>query len=65
MTSVPTEQLTLVSYDCGPLWRRSAFRSAMSSWRDFALRGCFRAMRPDGTGSPDKICGADTGSART
>jgi small subunit ribosomal protein S12 len=26
----------------------------MSSWRDFALRGCFRAMRPDGTGSPDK-----------
>jgi len=37
----------------------------MSSWRDFALRGCFRAMRPDGTGSPDKICGADAGSART
>jgi len=25
----------------GPLWRRSAFRSAMSGWRDFALRGCF------------------------
>jgi len=25
----------------GPLWRRSAFCSAMSSWRDFALRGRF------------------------
>jgi len=23
----------------GPLWRRSAFRSAMGGWRDFVLRG--------------------------
>src|ERR1700681_3673403 len=53
-----------VGLDRGPLWRRSAFRSAMSGWRDFALRGPFRTMRPDGTGSPDKNCGADTGSAR-
>jgi len=27
----------------GPLWRRSAFRSAMSGWRDFALREGFFA----------------------
>jgi len=26
----------------------------MSSWRDFALRGSIRALRPDGTGGPDK-----------
>jgi len=27
--------------NCGPLWRRSAFRSAMSGWRDFVLREGF------------------------
>jgi len=34
----------------GPLWRRSAFRSAMSGWRDFVLRGCFsrKAAERDG-----------------
>jgi len=37
----------------------------MSGWRDFALRGSIRAMRPDGTGSPEWICGADQGFART
>src|ERR1700730_234767 len=36
----------------GPLWRRSASRSAMSGWRDFALRGPFRVKRPIGAGSP-------------
>ena len=55
MTSVPTEQLTLSGYDCGPLWRRSAFRSAMSSWRDFALRGFIRALRPMGQVVPDEF----------
>jgi small subunit ribosomal protein S12 len=51
MTSV-AEQHTLIGYIRGPLWRRSAFRSAMSSWRDFALRGSIRAKRPDGTDFP-------------
>jgi len=34
----------------GPLWCRSAFRSAMNGWRDFVLRGCFSAQGgPNGT----------------
>jgi hypothetical protein len=37
MTSVQAEQLLLDGHDRGPLWRRSAFRSAMNGWRDFAL----------------------------
>src|ERR1700741_3917968 len=37
----------------------------MSSWRDFALRGSIGATRPGGTGSPERICGADHGFART
>src|SRR3954447_1324031 len=32
----------------GPLWRRSAFRSVMGGWRDFALRDDFRVMWPVG-----------------
>jgi small subunit ribosomal protein S12 len=36
----------------------------MSSWRDFALRGCFRAMRRDGTVSPERICEAGSSVSR-
>src|SRR3954470_5119125 len=51
-------------HDRGPLWRRSAFRSATSGWRDFVLRGFIRARRADGTGGPERICGANDGFAR-
>jgi len=38
------------AFSRGPLWRRSAFRSAMGGWRDFVLRGCFFAQGgPNGT----------------
>jgi len=37
----------------GPLWRRSAFRSAMGGWRDFALRDCMRRAGPAGRVTPD------------
>jgi hypothetical protein len=31
----------------------------MSGWRDFALRGCFRAMRPVGQVAPIEFAKAD------
>jgi hypothetical protein len=48
MTSVQAEQLLLNGRDRGPLWRTSAFRSAMNGWRDFALREDIRAVRAVG-----------------
>jgi hypothetical protein len=36
---------TLIGRESGPLWRRSAFRSATSGWRNFALRGCMAPYR--------------------
>jgi len=36
-----TDSESWSAFSRGPLWRRSAFRSAMSGWRDFVLRGCF------------------------
>ena len=48
----------LTGYDCGPLWRRSAFRSAMGGWRDFALRGLFARGDRAGRIVPIGICEA-------
>src|SRR3569623_2720385 len=41
--------------DRGPLWRTSAFRSAMNGWRDFALRDWVRAVRRAGTVVPNEF----------
>jgi hypothetical protein len=59
MTSVQAGQQPLTGDDRGPLWRRSAFRSATSGWRDFALRGLNSRDAADGTGGPERICEAD------
>jgi hypothetical protein len=58
---------TLIGLIRGPLWRRSAFRSAMGGWRDFALRNRLRKTGPAGRVTPGitGFCGADAGSART
>jgi hypothetical protein len=45
----------------GPLWRRSAFRSAKSGWRDFALRGRRREL---GQVAPNEFAKADLGFLR-
>jgi hypothetical protein len=55
MTSVQAGRQLLTGDDRGPLWRRSAFRSATSGWRDFALRGFIRAMRPMGQAVPNEF----------
>jgi hypothetical protein len=36
----------------------------MSSWRDFALRGFFRAMQKNGTRVPNEFAKADDGFSR-
>ncbi|OJU25147.1 MAG: hypothetical protein BGN91_07135 [Nitrobacter sp. 62-13] len=62
MTSVEAGRFLPVGVDRGPLWRRSAFRSAMDGWRDFVLRESFHVLRAVG-GSPGRICGTDRGFA--
>jgi hypothetical protein len=53
MTSVQAGQQPLTGDDRGPLWRRSAFRSATSGWRDFALRGVNSRNAPMGQVVPN------------
>jgi hypothetical protein len=55
MTSVQASRLTLIGRNRGPLWRRSAFRSAMNGWRDFVLRELFCAMRTVGQVAPNEF----------
>ena len=52
MTSVPDRTANAGrSLIRGPLWRRSAFRSAMGGWRAFVLRERFSRERPDRAGA--------------
>src|SRR3954465_15161791 len=64
MISIQAGQRLLTGDDRGPLWRRSAFRSATSGWRDFVLRGLNSRNAADETGCLERICGADAGFAR-
>ena len=52
---VQAGQQSLTGSDRGPLWRRSAFRSATSGWRDFVLRGFISARRPMGQVVPNEF----------
>jgi hypothetical protein len=55
MTSVQASRFIPVGVNRGPLWRRSAFRSAMNGWRDFVLRELFCAMRTVGQVAPNEF----------
>jgi hypothetical protein len=58
MTSVDVGRFIPAGFDRGPLWRRSASRSAMNGWRDFVLRGSFSRGASEWGGSSERICEA-------